>query len=52
MQGLSRFYFGLARLWPAMFAYQHILEAEITTLDEDATTRSDGTGAQSNSTRS
>lgn len=30
-------YHGLARLWPAMFAYQFLLEAEITTLDHDAT---------------
>ena len=27
----------LARLWPTMFAYQHIIEAEITTLDEEWT---------------
>ena len=31
-------YHRLARLWPEMFAYQFILEAEITTLDEEATT--------------
>jgi 2-polyprenyl-3-methyl-5-hydroxy-6-metoxy-1,4-benzoquinol methylase len=29
----------LARAWPEMFAYQFILEAEIATLDEDATLR-------------
>jgi 2-polyprenyl-3-methyl-5-hydroxy-6-metoxy-1,4-benzoquinol methylase len=27
----------LARAWPEMFAYQNILEAEITTLDDEAT---------------
>ena len=27
----------LARVWPEMFAYQNILEAEITTLDDEAT---------------
>lgn len=30
------FYHALARLWPSMFAYQHILEAEITTLDDES----------------
>jgi 2-polyprenyl-3-methyl-5-hydroxy-6-metoxy-1,4-benzoquinol methylase len=30
-------YYGLARAWPSMFAYQHILEAQIITLDEDGT---------------
>jgi 2-polyprenyl-3-methyl-5-hydroxy-6-metoxy-1,4-benzoquinol methylase len=34
---ISRLYHRLARLWPELFAYQIILEAEITTLDEDAT---------------
>lgn len=34
---LSRIYHRLARLWPEMFAYQFILEATITTLDEEAT---------------
>ena len=29
----------LARAWPSMFAYQYVLEAEITTLDEESTTR-------------
>ncbi len=33
----SRAYHALARLWPEMFAYQFILEASITTLDEEAT---------------
>jgi hypothetical protein len=37
VRNLSRFYHSLARLWPTMFAYQHILEAEITTLDEEST---------------
>jgi 2-polyprenyl-3-methyl-5-hydroxy-6-metoxy-1,4-benzoquinol methylase len=31
------FYHALAKLWPELFAYQVILEAEITTLDEEAT---------------
>ena len=42
--GRSRFvrtldltYHLIARLWPSMFAYQHILEAQITTLDEEST---------------
>ena len=34
---VSRLYYGLARLWPGMFAYQNILEAEIITLDEEST---------------
>jgi hypothetical protein len=34
---IARTYHRLARLWPEMFAYQFILEAEITTLDEEAT---------------
>ncbi len=34
---LARSYHALARFWPEMFAYQFILEAEITTLDDDAT---------------
>ena len=37
VHALARSYHALARLWPEMFAYQLILEAEITTLDEDAT---------------
>jgi SAM-dependent methyltransferase len=36
---LARAYWMLARLWPELFAYQFILEAEITTLDEESTTR-------------
>jgi len=32
---LSHTYHALARAWPTLFAYQHILEAEITTLDEE-----------------
>jgi len=39
IRSLSRIYHALARLWPAMFAYQHIIEAEITTLDEEWTGR-------------
>jgi hypothetical protein len=38
LRRLARAYHRLARLWPEMFAYQFILEAEITTLDEEATT--------------
>ena len=34
---LAAAYYTLARAWPSMFAYQHILEAEIITLDEDGT---------------
>lgn len=37
--GISRFYHALARLWPEMFAYQMVLEAVITTLDEESTSR-------------
>jgi hypothetical protein len=33
---LADFYYLLARAWPSMFACQHILEAKITTLDEDS----------------
>lgn len=34
--GLAKGYHALARLWPEMFAYQIILEADITTLDDEA----------------
>ncbi len=34
---LAEAYYLLARIWPSMFAYQYILEAEITTLDEEST---------------
>jgi 2-polyprenyl-3-methyl-5-hydroxy-6-metoxy-1,4-benzoquinol methylase len=34
---LASLYHAAARAWPEMFAYQFILEAEITTLDDDAT---------------
>jgi 2-polyprenyl-3-methyl-5-hydroxy-6-metoxy-1,4-benzoquinol methylase len=37
VQHLAAAYHWLARLWPSMFAYQYILEAEITTLDEEST---------------
>jgi 2-polyprenyl-3-methyl-5-hydroxy-6-metoxy-1,4-benzoquinol methylase len=50
--GRSRFvrhlagsYHALARAWPSMFAYQYVLEAEITTLDEEATESADAQGA-------
>jgi 2-polyprenyl-3-methyl-5-hydroxy-6-metoxy-1,4-benzoquinol methylase len=36
---LAGAYHVAARVWPEMFAYQFILEAEIATLDEDATFR-------------
>ena len=44
VRGLARLYHRLARLWPELFAYQIILEAEITTLDEEATAVVTGTG--------
>jgi 2-polyprenyl-3-methyl-5-hydroxy-6-metoxy-1,4-benzoquinol methylase len=37
VRSLSAAYHTLARLWPELFAYQIILEAQITTFDEDAT---------------
>jgi 2-polyprenyl-3-methyl-5-hydroxy-6-metoxy-1,4-benzoquinol methylase len=40
VRGLESTYHLLARLWPSMFAYQHILEAQITTLDEESTAAS------------
>ena len=40
IRGLESAYHRLARLWPSMFAYQNILEAQITTLDEESTARS------------
>lgn len=39
VRGVSRAYHVLARIWPEMFAYQHIILAEITTLDEEWTGR-------------
>ena len=36
---LASSYHWLARIWPSMFAYQFVLEAQITTLDEDSTER-------------
>lgn len=38
LRTVSRGYHALARAWPELFAYQFILEAEITTLDDEATT--------------
>jgi methionine biosynthesis protein MetW len=38
-RGITEAYHLLARVWPEMFAYQNILEAEITTLDDEATDR-------------
>ncbi len=37
IRSVERLYHLAARLWPSMFAYQYILEAEITTLDEEST---------------
>ena len=37
VRAVAHLYHRLARLWPSLFAYQIILEAEITTLDEEAT---------------
>lgn len=39
VRSLARSYHAVARVWPEMFAYQFILEAEVATLDEDATFR-------------
>ncbi|MGI9589749.1 MAG: methyltransferase domain-containing protein, partial [Myxococcota bacterium] len=39
VRALAGVYHGLARAWPGLFAYQFILEAEIATLDDDATLR-------------
>jgi len=39
VRSASRWYHALARSWPTMFAYQHILEAEITTLGADPPSR-------------
>lgn len=36
VRGIAATYHALARLWPAMFAYQYVLEARITTLDEES----------------
>jgi len=36
VRSVSRIYHALARLWPGLFAYQIILEAEIITLDEES----------------
>jgi methionine biosynthesis protein MetW len=36
VRAVADLYYLLARAWPSMFAYQHILEAEITTLDEES----------------
>ena len=44
VRSLNRAYHALARFWPTMFAYQHILEAEITTLDGEWTADANGTG--------
>jgi SAM-dependent methyltransferase len=43
IRSLEGAYHLMARLWPSMFAYQHILEAQITTLDEESTAGSNPT---------
>jgi len=43
---LARLYHAFARLWPELFAYQFILEAEIITLDEEATSEWPGAGTR------
>ena len=45
VRAIAASYHLLARFWPSMFAYQYVLEAEITTLDEEATSRSAGDDA-------
>jgi 2-polyprenyl-3-methyl-5-hydroxy-6-metoxy-1,4-benzoquinol methylase len=35
VRALARFYHALARAWPELFAYQFLLEAEVTTLLDD-----------------
>jgi 2-polyprenyl-3-methyl-5-hydroxy-6-metoxy-1,4-benzoquinol methylase len=48
VRGLASAYHALARFWPSLFAYQYVLEAEITTLDEESTRPSgDDTSASS-----
>jgi len=37
VRAMAAFYHWLARGWPTLFAYQFILEAEITTLDDEST---------------
>ena len=37
VQRIARVYHLMARMWPELFAYQFILEAEIETLDDEAT---------------
>jgi 2-polyprenyl-3-methyl-5-hydroxy-6-metoxy-1,4-benzoquinol methylase len=39
IRAMASTYHLLARSWPSMFAYQYVLEAEITTLDEESTTQ-------------
>jgi len=41
VRNLEFAYHQMARFWPSMFAYQYILEAQITTLDEDSTVGTD-----------
>jgi methionine biosynthesis protein MetW len=37
IKSVAATYHFIARLWPSMFAYQYVLEAEITTLDAEST---------------
>jgi len=41
VRSLEFAYHQMAHFWPSMFAYQYILEAQITTLDEDSTVGTD-----------
>lgn len=45
IRSIASTYHLLARCWPSMFAYQYVLEAEITTLDEESTRRPASPGA-------
>ena len=47
MSRIARIYHLLARAWPELFAYQFILEAEITTLDDESVSSRPGTPAGS-----
>lgn len=47
VRSLEFAYHQMARLWPSMFAYQYILEAQITTLDEESTSGSSANSGSS-----
>jgi 2-polyprenyl-3-methyl-5-hydroxy-6-metoxy-1,4-benzoquinol methylase len=44
IHAIAQAYHGLARAWPTLFAYQFIIEAEIVTLDQEATAVPAGAG--------